>query len=143
MGPKCMNIHASCVALDAQNAVLILGRSGAGKSTLALALMALGAQLVADDRVDLFVEKENLFAQTPAAIAGQIEARQIGILRACALEGSARVGLVVDLDRTEDERLPPMRQQTIAGVALPLVLQVQHGHLEYAVLQYLKGGRIV
>ncbi|TQS73666.1 serine kinase [Rhodobacteraceae bacterium] len=143
MGPECMNIHASCVALDSQNAVLILGRSGAGKSALALGLMALGAHLVADDRVDLVVEKGNLFAHSPAAIAGQIEARQIGILRASALKGGARVGLVVDLDRTEEERLPPMRHQTIAGVSLPLVLQVQHGHLEYAVLQYLKGGRIV
>ncbi len=43
-------VHASCVAFGGAG-VLILGPSGSGKSALALALMGLGAALVADDRV--------------------------------------------------------------------------------------------
>ena len=48
--PGTINLHASAVALDGRGA-LLLGASGAGKSGLALRLMALGARLVADDRV--------------------------------------------------------------------------------------------
>ena len=56
-------LHGSCVALAAPpgvlpRGVLILGPSGAGKSTLALRLMALGATLVADDRVEVSAAPE-------------------------------------------------------------------------------------
>ena len=44
-----MILHATCVAVDGRG-LLILGPSGSGKSALALQLIALGAQLVADDR---------------------------------------------------------------------------------------------
>lgn len=44
------HLHASAVALGPRG-LLILGAAGAGKTTLALALVALGAELVADDRV--------------------------------------------------------------------------------------------
>ncbi|MEO1532556.1 MAG: serine kinase, partial [Pseudomonadota bacterium] len=43
-------LHASAVALG-ERGLLILGPSGAGKTRLALELVALGAELVADDRV--------------------------------------------------------------------------------------------
>jgi HPr kinase/phosphorylase len=43
-------LHASAVSLDG-NGVLICGASGTGKSTLALQLMALGAELIADDGI--------------------------------------------------------------------------------------------
>ena len=85
-----LNLHASAVALDPLRGVLIKGGSGAGKSTLALQLMALGAHLVADDRVDLSVETGHLVARAPASIAGRIEARGVGLLRAEAL-GQARI----------------------------------------------------
>lgn len=138
--PPAANIHATAVALDAGRGVLILGPSGAGKSALALRLMALGAHLVADDRVDLRHEAGALLAAAPAALFGLIEARGAGILRATAL-ASARIALVVDLSERETERLPPMRHSEILGVSLPLVLRLQDGHLEAAILQWLKGGR--
>lgn len=138
--PAAANIHATAVALDAGRGVLILGPSGAGKSALALRLMALGAHLVADDRVDLRHEAGALLAAAPAVLFGLIEARGAGILRATAL-ASARIALVVDLSERETERLPPMRHSEILGVSLPLVLRLQDGHLEAAILQWLKGGR--
>lgn len=138
--PADANIHATAVALDPGRGVLILGPSGAGKSALALRLMALGATLVADDRVDLRVGEGGVIASAPAVLSGLIEARGAGILRAAAL-ASARIVLVVDLSAPETERLPPMRHREILGVPLPLVLRLQDGHLEAAILQWLRGGR--
>ncbi len=134
------NLHASAVALDPERGVLIRGASGSGKSLLALRLMALGASLVSDDRVDLRAEGGALIASAPEAIAGRIEARGMGILRADHLS-QARITLLVDLDREEVERLPTCRKDRVLGVNLPLVLRVQHGHLDVAILQWLKGGR--
>ena len=102
--------------------------------------MALGARLVADDRVDLHVLDGALIASAPEAIAGRIEARGIGILAAEPLE-AARIALAVDLSQDEAERLPPARKIDIAGVAVPLVLRVRSGHAAAGILQYLKAGR--
>ncbi len=133
-------IHATAAALGPERGVLILGPSGAGKSSLALRLMGLGADLVADDRVALQAEAGALWARAPATLFGQIEARGAGILRANALP-QARIVLVLDLGRDETDRLPPRREITFLGVTLPLVLRLQHGHLEAVILQWLKGGR--
>jgi len=133
-------LHASAVALSPERGVLILGPSGSGKSSLALRLMAFGAQLVADDRVDLQAETGALIARCPAPIAGLIEARGAGILRAEAL-AQARIVLAVDMGRDETDRLPASRQIAFLGVTLPLVLRLQHGHLEATILQWLKVGR--
>lgn len=54
-------LHASCVALDGRG-LLILGPSGSGKSALALELMALGADLVADDRTEIEGQGPDLVA---------------------------------------------------------------------------------
>ncbi len=135
------NIHATAVALDADRGVLIVGPSGSGKSELALRLMAFGARLVADDRVDLHVAQGKLMATCPASLAGMIEMRGIGILGAAPLP-QARLVLAVNLGEQETERLPPRRSQTFLGVDLPLVLRLHRGHLDVAVLQWLKGGRV-
>jgi hypothetical protein len=84
--------------------VLLLGRSGAGKSDLALRLMALGAELVADDRSDLFVLRGRLYAKAPAAIAGLMEVRGVGILSLPFAKKTA-IGLVVRLGKSP-KRLP-------------------------------------
>ena len=117
-------------------AVLIIGGSGSGKSTLALQLMSMGCDLVADDRTDIYPD---LTVQAPAAIHGLIEARGIGILRAQAV--SAQLLLVVDLDRTETERLPQTRHTTYHKHAIPLIYGVTGVHFPYGILQYLKEGR--
>ena len=81
-----LTLHATCVAVEGRG-VLITGPSGAGKSSLALALMAYGARLVADDRVTLSQVDGALWATCPPTIRGMIEARGIGLLNADALEG--------------------------------------------------------
>ncbi|WP_233587108.1 HPr kinase/phosphorylase [Pseudorhodobacter sp. E13] len=133
-------LHASCVAIAGQ-AVLIIGASGSGKSALALTLMAHGATLIADDRTQLSQADGQVFARCPEAIQGKIEARGIGILRADRLE-TAPVRLVVDLDRAETQRLPPKRQCDLFGVPIDLVFGATCSHLPYAILQYVRAGRM-
>ena len=139
--PSGQNVHGTVVALDADRGVLLIGPSGSGKSSMALRLMALGARLVSDDRTDLRQENGALVASAPAAIAGRIEARGIGILAADALP-FAKVVLVVDMSRAEVDRLPAERVTELCGVRVPLVLQVQKPHFGPAILQYLKAGRV-
>ncbi len=109
-----MNIHASCIRLEragaafgapAKAGVLILGTSGAGKSALTLALIAAGAKLVADDRVELFVRKGLLAARAPENIAGFLEVRNVGIVEIPHVRDT-NVTLVVKLVDTQPPRLP-------------------------------------
>lgn len=140
-GATAVNLHASAVALDAESGVLILGASGSGKSAMALQLMAFGARLVADDRVDLHLREGAIRASAPSALRGLIEARGVGLLGATPLDG-ARIVLVVDLDRTEGDRLPPDLHHVILGVSLPLARNCPMPHFPAAILQYLRGGRV-
>jgi len=72
--------HATVVAW-AGSGVMIIGKPGSGKTSLALHLMALGCDLVADDRTELYKQGDQLVARCPLAIQGQIEARGFGILQ--------------------------------------------------------------
>lgn len=112
-------IHASAVAVDG-HAVLILGASGAGKSTLALEMISRGADLVADDQVLLTRAGETVVATPPTRLAGLVEARGIGVLKAAHV-ASAPIALVCDLDQPEPERLPPDRVNLLLGLPVPLV----------------------
>ena len=132
-------MHASCVAMKGR-AVLILGRSGSGKSALALQLMAYGADLVADDRVQLCGDAGKLVASAGGKPGGMIEARQVAILSAELVERGLVV-LAVDLDHIETERLPPDRFMDLLGVQVPLLHNVDSPYFAAAVLQYLKRGK--
>jgi HPr kinase/phosphorylase len=120
--------------------VLITGAPGAGKSTLALSLMALGAELVADDQTELFLEDDNVMARCPATLRGLIEARGLGILTAPPA-GPSRVVVTVDLDLPEPDRLPPRRKVTLLGNEVDLVLGRGNDHLPASLLCYLQGTR--
>ncbi|TNF20826.1 MAG: serine kinase [Rhodobacteraceae bacterium] len=137
--PACV-LHASTVAFRGRG-VLICGRSGSGKSALALQLMALGAGLVADDRTEITARDGEAIATCPPAISGRIEARFIGIL-AAPPQGPVPLALVVDLDRSEDQRLPPFRRREIAGIHLPLLHNIALPHFPAAIRQYLLQGRL-
>ena len=97
-----MQIHASCEARDGAG-VLLLGPSGAGKSDLLLRLLDHGYELVADDRVEI----DGGTARAPAALAGLMEVRGLGILR-LPFRDAARLALAVDLsmDVAPASRLP-------------------------------------
>lgn len=132
-------LHASAVAFEGRG-VLILGASGRGKSSLALELIGLGAALVADDRTRIKVQDATLIADCPATIRDRIEVRHVGILGAQSCEAVA-IHLVVDLDQTETERLPPFRQWSHGGLSLPLVHKAAFNGFPVAIRQYLIYGR--
>ncbi len=59
----------------------------------------------------------------PKPIAGQIEARGLGLLYSPPKPAIARG--VVHLDQTEPDRMPPARETVIAGISLPLLWRVE------------------
>lgn len=132
-------LHASCVAVQGHG-LLILGASGAGKSGLALQLMAMGAQLVADDRTVVTCDAVGPLGTCPPSLSGMIEARGVGILNANPVT-QARIVLVVDLDQREADRLPPRRTITLLGHEVDLVLRSQNDHFASALYVYLVAGR--
>lgn len=131
--------HATCVAVG-DKGVLITGAAGTGKSTLALQLMAYGAQLVADDRVLLKADGNALIASCPPTLQGLIEARNVGILNADPAP-QAQIHLVVDLDTSEPDRIPPRREVTLLGCDIPLLHGADTIHLASAILQWMRAGR--
>ncbi|MDP5306791.1 HPr kinase/phosphorylase [Paracoccus spongiarum] len=133
-------LHGTVVALDGRG-LLALGASGSGKSSLALDLMATGAALVADDRVDLRRDGDSVIASCPPSLRGRIEARGVGIL-AARDHGPVALHLVVDLAQAEDRRLPASREHDLLGIRLPLVFGPYHPHLYAALRQMLLAGRI-
>lgn len=133
-------LHATTVAINGR-AALIRGASGSGKSGLALQLLALGAELVADDRTVVWADGETLRADAPDTIRGQIEARGVGILRSPAA-GPCAVTLVVDMDEVETERLPERREVRLLGIPLPVINKSESAHFPAALAVYLKGERL-
>lgn len=134
-----MDLHGSCVALEGRG-LLILGPSGSGKSALALQMMAMGAELVADDRVVLAARGGAVIATCPPAIRGLIEARGLGLLRAAPRE-EAEIVLVADLAQPPRERLPQTRVIVLLDREIPLVAAAPDGHFPASLVQYLRHGR--
>jgi serine kinase of HPr protein (carbohydrate metabolism regulator) len=120
-----MQIHATCCARDAAGGpvgVLLLGPPGSGKSDLALRLIDAGFALVADDRVDVAIGDDGAFASAPAALAGLIEVRGIGIVRLGSFVPRARIALAVTLaPRSAQERLPEPARTALAGHVVPTI----------------------
>lgn len=133
-----VTLHGSCVAVDGR-AVLIRGSSGSGKSALALQLMAYGADLVADDQVQIQRHGNALQARAVAALAGLIEARYFGILTAATAE-TAKLCAIVDLDLVETERLPPRRVERLLEQEVQVFHRVEGAYFAAALIQFLKSG---
>lgn len=115
-----MLVHGTTVLVD-DHGVLIRGREGAGKSDLALRLIDGGAVLVADDQTRVFPEDDSVMASVPAAIAGLIECRGVGLVR-LDHRSPVRLALVIDLMPPEQvERLPMPASVDYFGLAVPLL----------------------
>lgn len=114
-----MIVHASAVAV-AGRGCLITGAAGSGKSTLALKMISAGGTLIADDRTVVTPDHGTLILSAPGSIAGQIEARGIGLIRLATT--SAPLALIVDLDRASTARLPAPRYRHLLGSAHPVIL---------------------
>jgi serine kinase of HPr protein (carbohydrate metabolism regulator) len=126
-------IHGTCLALGSAG-VLLLGSPGSGKSDLALRLIdqpgdglsgeTRAARLVADDQVAIRRAGSTLIATAPAALAGLLEIRGLGLARLPALS-EVVLRLAVRLTpAAEIERLPDLARarMDILGVGLPLIL---------------------
>src|SRR5438477_11549915 len=112
--------HGTCVEINGM-AVLLRGPSGAGKSDLALRLIDGGARLVADDQVELRRAGERVLVTAPAAIAGLIEVRGVGIIRLQPVT-EATLALLVDLvPLPEVDRFPATRCEDVLGLAVPSI----------------------
>lgn len=114
--------HATAVSVTMPGlgswAVLLRGPSGVGKSDLALRLLDRGATLVSDDQVALRCVGGRLLASPPAAIAGKLEVRGLGIVE-LPHQNAVPVALIADLRASaEIERLPEAEEESLDGVVL-------------------------
>ncbi len=116
------NIHATCVDIGGAG-VLLLGKSGSGKSDLALRLIEnKGARLVADDRVNLEADRNNLIASAPENLQNLLEVRGVGIIKLPALSRSiVRLAVVLVAETEVVERLPETSYVAYAGVQIELL----------------------
>jgi HPr kinase/phosphorylase len=105
-------LHGSCASRDG-DAILVVGPPGSGKSDLVLRLLSRGFELVADDQVDIL----DGIASCPAALAGLLEARGLGIVR-LPFRSHARLVLIVQLDPHYD-RMPQPQQHP--DLRLPVI----------------------
>ncbi len=125
-------IHASCIAIGGHG-VLLLGAPGTGKSDLVLRLLdhhgsgisgrMRGAEFVADDQVVIRRDGGKLLASAPAALAGKLEVRGLGIVSLRAL-AEAPLALAVRLTMaSEIDRLPDLEASRfdILGTGVPLI----------------------
>ena len=95
---------------------------------------------MADDRTRLWRRGEEVLADAPLPIRGRIEARGVGLMT-CPASGPTPVRLIVDMDHDEAERLPPMREEALLGVTLPVTRKAPHTHFPAAIMLYLRYGR--
>jgi HPr kinase/phosphorylase len=119
-------IHGTAVEREGR-ALLILGPSGAGKSGLAAGMIALGARLVSDDRVELVPGPEGLMVRRPAGAPPLIELRGLGLVSAASVEAAPLVAaLRLGASRA---RLPEPETLRLAGRDLPLLRHPAHPDL--------------
>lgn len=108
--------------------VLLEGEPGTGKSETALALLARGCSLVADDLTELRrINSGGLMGSAPESTRYHMEIRGIGIIHVPSLYGVAsvrrakRLDMIVRLDRTQD---PSSMERTGLAPATRTLLSV-------------------
>jgi len=113
-------VHATAVAIEG-GAILLRRPPAPAKSALALRLIEDGARLIADDQTLLRRAGNHVLVRAPAAVAGLIEVRGVGILRVDYLD-EAPLALVVDLvPSTEVERIPDDRFEVVLGLPIRMI----------------------
>jgi HPr kinase/phosphorylase len=105
--------------------ILITGPSGVGKSEAALGLIARGHRLVADDAVALTVVGKSLQGSSPAALAGMLGLRDLGVIDVARMYGTTALAPAALVDYVF-ELVPPaapavllrarLEEDTILGV---------------------------
>ena len=106
-------LHATAVAVG-EKGLLILGPSGAGKSYLAIEMLALGADLISDDRVWLRNDGSRLMLHSAEPLAGRIEVRGLGVI-SCPMRPCVPLEYCLDLSLISKARLPFCSEVTKLG----------------------------
>lgn len=131
-------LHASAVSAFGK-ALVLAGPSGVGKSTVALELMAYGAELIADDLVEIIrTSDDQLLAKPPQEARPLIEARGLGLLPAI-LAAPAPIAAFVDMRKRDLPRLPDPKSITIHDLNVPCLHRSRDGAFAPALWHYLKG----
>jgi len=133
-------LNATGVAVEGRG-IAILGAPGTGKSSLALALLAYGAALIADDGLWLHPDTDPPTLARPDRASGLIEARGVGLIRAGATQTDVPLALVVDLDHAEPARLPPRRLAAIGAALCPMIRGAGQPALAPSILLMVRHGR--
>jgi len=135
--------HGTFVIVDGVG-VLLKGEAATGKSECALALLARGHQLVADDVVILEFDGKQVVGRAPLEFAGLIEIRDLGIfdVRSVfdneAFAEKSPVHLCIEL-RTEETHVElriglERSRSTMLGVEMPVFPLTVHPGRDLAVL---------
>ncbi|MGN1063091.1 MAG: HPr kinase/phosphorylase, partial [Alphaproteobacteria bacterium] len=115
-----MSISATGICMDGMG-ILIMGKSGTGKSRLAMALIARGARLIADDVTFICRHGSHIYATGGCRLNGCLEVRGIGILKGLKSAKRTKVDFVVCLMETYPERMPDgIKYMELAGVQVPV-----------------------
>ena len=128
-------IHATALSIN-DCAVLITGASGSGKSSLGLQLISLGAKLIADDQVFITHRDDGVWASKPEALPALIEARKTGLI-SVPMASPARVGLVVNLDLIQTQRLPEAEFTNLLGENITVWRKSDAAHFPATIFLYL------
>jgi hypothetical protein len=104
--------HAAALALD-DKAILIMGDSGTGKSTTAMALIAAGARLLADDLVAPGVEKD-LIVIPPTFLRLRLTPQSADYFCVAGVEG-ADDKVSISVPHALDDRPLPLRAIFVLG----------------------------
>lgn len=113
-------IHATAIHWPGLGGALLLGPSGAGKSDLALRLIGEGALLVADDQTLLVVRDGAIIARAPAAIAGLIEVRGVGLVAVPTIRSTRLAAAFTLAPGAAPERLPEPEARAVMPGGPPL-----------------------
>lgn len=98
--------------------------------------MTMGAKLIADDQTLLRSKDGTLWASRPETLPELIEARGVGLI--CApTSGPREVALMIDLNSTEEQRMPEPRVVDLLGEKITVWRKVNAMHFPAAIFVYL------
>lgn len=131
-------LHATGVAAFGRG-VLIVGQSGSGKSGLALRLLALGAELVADDRVVVQTMGDTLWMTRPPQLPAMLEARGFALIPT-PVTPQAPLSFVVNMSKISKNRMPVADDVSILNQTRRMYAGQDVPNLAEAVFLLLKYG---
>ncbi|WP_147126278.1 serine kinase [Shimia sp. WX04] len=130
-------LHATAVVANGR-ALVLGGPPGIGKSKVAVHLMALGAQLIADDMVWIRKSDQGVMAAALPNAPECIELSHIGLCPA-TLAKPAAIAACVDLRPTDVPRRPTPQFMTLFGHDVRLIHTSREGPFVPALWHYLIG----